>query len=187
LAEFLYSLDVSLFRFFNETISNSVSDKFFPFVTDVKNWHIAYIIVWFIVFFKGGKAGKITAVTALFLIAVSDQISSTFIKNIVGRIRPCTALEKVNILAGCTGSFSFPSSHAVNNFAIAVYFSVFFPKFRNLLFVIASVVAFSRIYCGVHYPSDVAGGAIIGAAIGYLFAIITKILSSKIKLLNIQE
>ncbi len=187
MAEFLYSLDVLLFRLFNETISNSVFDKFFPLITDVKNWHIAYIIVWFIVFFKGGKAGKITAVAALLLIAVSDQISSTLIKNLIGRIRPCNALEEVNILAGCTGSFSFPSSHAVNNFAIAVYFSFFFPKLRNLLLIIASVVAFSRIYCGVHYPSDVAGGAIIGAAIGYMFAIFTKILSSKIKLLNMQE
>lgn len=172
MTDFLYSIDVSVFRFFNETISNSLFDRFFPFITEVKHWHIAYIIVLGIVFVKGGRAGKIISISSLLLITASDQISSQLIKNFVGRIRPCNALENVNILAGCTGSYSFPSSHAVNNFTIAVFYSYFFPKYKGVLFTVASLVAFSRVYCGVHYPSDILGGAIIGSAIGYIFAFI---------------
>jgi undecaprenyl-diphosphatase len=187
LTDFFYSIDVWLFRFCNDTLSNSAFDRFFPFITEVKHWYIAYIIVLAITFFKGGRAGKITVLTSLILIAVSDQISSSLIKNLVERVRPCNALENVNILAGCTGSFSFPSSHAVNNFAIAVFYSSFFKKYRTLLFIVASLVAFSRIYVGVHYPSDAIGGAIIGSGIGFLFVFILRFLGEKLPIMNIHK
>ncbi len=170
--DFLYSIDVSIFFFINHTLSNPVFDKFFVFLTDVKHWYITYIILWCIVFFKGGRIGKIAAITSLIIITFSDQFSSSLLKNWIGRIRPCNALENVNILVGCTGSFSFPSSHAVNNFAIAAFFGEIFKKYRVLLFSVASIVALSRPYVGVHYPSDILGGAIIGIIIGYAFSVV---------------
>jgi undecaprenyl-diphosphatase len=100
-------------------------------------------------------------------------VSSSLLKNLVERVRPCNVLEHVNILVNCTESFSFPSSHAVNNFAAAVFFSMLFSKYRVWFYTVAVLQAFSRPYVGVHYPSDVLGGAIIGAAIGYLFGFIT--------------
>ncbi len=174
MVDFLYSIDLSLFYFFNHTLSNAVLDKFFVFITEVKHWFIAYIILWCIVFFKGGKKGKVIAVASLILITVSDQLSSFVVKNFVARIRPCNALTDVRILAGCTDSFSFPSSHAVNNFAIAVFINKFYPNLRWILFVVASLVAISRVYVGRHYPSDVVGGMIIGGALGYVFSYITQ-------------
>jgi undecaprenyl-diphosphatase len=170
--DFFYSIDLSVFYFINHSLANSIFDKFFIFITEVKNWYITFVILWFICFFKGGKIGKIAAIITLILITVSDQLSSFVIKNLVVRIRPCNALPDVRILAGCTTSFSFPSSHAVNNFAVAVFFYKIFPKLKWILFTVASLIAISRIYVGRHYPSDVVGGAIIGAVIGYIFAII---------------
>ncbi len=172
--DFLYSIDLSVFYFFNHTLSFPLLDKFFVFITEAKNWMITYVVLWCILFFKGGKRGKIIAVFSLIVITVSDQLSSFVVKNLVGRIRPCNALPDVKILAGCTDSFSFPSSHAVNNFAIAVFVNKFYPKLKWILFIVATLVSVSRIYVGRHYPSDVIGGAVIGSAIGYMLSFITE-------------
>ncbi len=168
--DFLYQIDVSVFYFVNHTLSNSLFDKFFPFITEVKNWYLTYAVLILLLIFKGGRVGQISAVMVLVMITVTDQFSSSFLKDLIGRIRPCNELPDVNILAGCTGSFSFPSSHAVNNFAAAVFFSMLFPKYKAALFTAATLLALSRIYVGVHYPADIIGGALIGSAFGYLFA-----------------
>lgn len=168
----LYQIDLSIFYFINHNLSTPILDKFFVFTTEVKHWYIAYIILFFIVIFKGGRIGKIAAFGMILLVIASDQFSSTFLKDFFHRIRPCNALPDVNILVGCTGSYSFPSSHAVNNFAATLYFGKIFPKFKWLLISIAALMALGRSYVGVHYPSDVVGGAIIGGILGYLFSLI---------------
>lgn len=180
MTDFFYSIDLEIFNFINQTISNPIFDKFFPFITSIKNWIIAYIILWFILFFKGGKKGKIAAITVIFLIITSDQISSNLLKNFFDRIRPCNALDNVNLLISKTKSFSFPSSHAVNNFAVATFFYKLYPKFKWILFTIAALMAFSRPYVGVHYPSDIFFGAIIGIFIGLIFSILVKFIEQKI-------
>lgn len=172
MADALYQIDVVLFYFFNSTISNPLFDKFFVFITDVKNWYLTYLILLLISFFKGGRIGKIAALMTILLVATSDQISSNLLKNLFERVRPCNVLPDVNILVGCTSSFSFPSSHAVNNFAAALYFGKIFPRIKWILLATALIVAVSRPYVGVHYPSDAFGGAAIGAIIGYLFALL---------------
>ncbi len=171
MTDFLYSIDIHLFYFINHSISNPIFDKFFPFITDVKHWYIAYIILWFIAIFKGGRLGRIAAFGVILLIVFSDQFSSSFLKNLFQRVRPCNALPDVNLLSYCSGSYSFPSSHAVNNFAVAFFFGRLFPKLKTTLIIAASLIAFSRPYVGVHYPADIIGGAAIGAAIGYLFSV----------------
>lgn len=176
--DFLYSVDLAVFYFINHTLSNSFFDKIFPYLTEVKHWFLVYIIFWLMLFFKGGKKGRFIALGIILLVIVSDQFSSTFLKNIFERIRPCNALTDVKLLVGSTGSFSFPSSHAVNNFAGAVYLSRFYPNLKYIFYSIAFLMAFSRPYVGVHYPSDVFGGAVIGIFIGYLISVfIDKIFS----------
>ena len=170
--DILYQLDVSVLYFLNHTIANPVFDKFFLFITDVKHWYLTYLVLILIVYFKGGRVGKLASGFVILLIITTDQVSSHFLKNLFERIRPCNVLPDLRMLLGCTNSFSFPSSHAVNNFAAATYFSVLFPKYKTVLFVAASLVAISRPYLGLHYPSDTLGGAIIGFAIGYLFALL---------------
>ncbi|TSA30678.1 MAG: phosphatase PAP2 family protein [Ignavibacteriales bacterium] len=180
--EFLYQSDVKFLYFINHTLSNSFFDKLFPFITDVKNWYIAYIILFLILIVKGGRIGRIAAFTMILLIVATDQFSSFFLKNLVGRIRPCNVYSDLNVLVTCTESFSFPSSHAVNNFGAAMFFTKIFPKYKWSFFSVAILMAFSRPYVGVHYPSDVIGGALIGMLFGYIFVFIVKKIDSFISM-----
>ncbi len=168
---FFYSIDLSIFYFLNHTISCGALDKFFTIITNVNNWYIAYLILLGISFNKGGRKGKIAVFGVIILILVTDQISAKLIKDIVQRVRPCNALTNAMTPLGCNGTFSFPSNHAVNNFATAIFFYRFFPKLKWILLITASLIAISRVYVGLHYPSDILGGAVIGSAFGYLFSI----------------
>ncbi len=168
---FFYSIDVAVFYFINHTLVNSAFDRFFTTITNVNNWYIAYIILLGIMLTKGGRRGRIAAVGLLLLILVTDQVNSKIIKEIVHRIRPCNVLPNVRTPLGFNGTFSFPSSHAVNNFAAAFFIYILFPNLKWALFITASLIAISRVYVGVHYPSDILGGAIIGSAFGYVFGI----------------
>ncbi len=169
---FFYNIDVSIFYFINQTFSTPFLDKFFITITLVDNWFIAYLILWGILFFKGGKRGKIAAILIILLVVMSDQIGFKIIKAYFERPRPCTVLPNVITPIGCAGSFSFPSNHALNNFAVATFFYLLFPNLKWILYITATLIALSRVYLGVHYPSDIIGGALIGIIIGYLFALL---------------
>lgn len=170
MVDFLYQIDLKVFYFINGTLSNPFFDKLFPFITDLKNWYLVYLIFFLYLIIHGKKLDRITILSVMVMILVSDQLSSHLLKNFFSRIRPCNVLENVNLLVTCTESYSFPSSHAVNNFAAAVLFSKIYPKYKIWFFTIAILLAFSRPYVGVHYPSDVIGGALIGSLIGFIFA-----------------
>ena len=170
--EFLYGIDKAVFLFINQTVSNPVGDVLWPLITDYdKLWPVRIVLatVWLWLVIKGGRTGRTAALMLIPLLVVSDQLSSTFIKSLVGRVRPCDTFsaDQIHLLVGC-GGFSFPSSHAVNNFSVATMFSHFYPKWRWAFFSWATLVALSRPAVGVHYPSDILGGAVIGACVALL-------------------
>jgi undecaprenyl-diphosphatase len=180
----LQLLDEKLFYYINVTLANPVTDKFFSFITVEDRWFVFYAIIWLYLMIAGGRRGRVAALLALLLVLISDQASSNLIKNLVQRVRPCNALPNVHLLVGCTGSYSFPSSHAVNNFAGAYFFSYFYPKMKYALYTGAFLSAISRVFCGVHYPFDVLGGIIIGLFIGWLVIEFWKALNKKLKILT---
>ena len=169
--EFLHHIDIEILYFFNHSLSSHILDRFFSIITNVNNWFIAYLILLFISFFKGGIKGKIAVLGVILLIIFTDQFSYKILKEIFQRPRPCIALTNVITPLGCNGTWSFPSNHAVNNFAAATFYYILFPRLKWALFISATLVSISRVYLGLHYPSDILGGAIIGSAFGYLFAI----------------
>ena len=170
MTDFLYSLDLTVLYFFNHTISTGFLDRFFSIITNVNNWYIAYVILIGICWTKGGRIGKIAVIGVILLILAGDQLGHKVLKEIFQRIRPCNALADILTPLGCTGSYSFPSNHAINNFAAAIFFYRLFPNLKWVLFITAFLVALSRVYLGLHYPSDMIGGALIGLFLGYIFA-----------------
>ncbi|MBI4417160.1 MAG: phosphatase PAP2 family protein, partial [Ignavibacteriales bacterium] len=119
-------------------------------------------------FVKGGATGRSAALVLIVTIAFSDQFSSSWVKHLFERARPCHVLTDVHLLVSCGSGYAFPSSHAVNNAAGAVVLSFFYRKWTSAFVSFAALVGFSRIYVGVHYPSDVLGGLVLGSGCGFL-------------------
>lgn len=182
--EFLQSIDISLFYFFNVTLANPVTDKLMPFITERTNWFIFYALIWLYLVIKGGTRGRIAAFLIIPLILLTDQFANNLIKTYFQRVRPCHVLQGVHLLINCSESFSFPSNHAVNNFAAATLFTFFYPKMKYFLFTGAFIVSFSRVMCGVHYMSDLIGGALIGILFASLVIYIWKIFNRRLKLIE---
>ena len=184
MTDLLYTIDLYIFYFFNQSLSNPTLDKFFSIITSVNNWLIAYIVLLGITFKYGGSRGKIAVIFVLIMITVTDQLGHKIIKEYFARPRPCNILNNVITPQGCSGTYSFPSNHAFNNFAAATFFSFLFPNFRIILFITAVLIAISSVYLGLHYPSDIIGGAILGMIFGYIFSEIVLMIETKIKKLK---
>ncbi len=182
--EILLDLDKSLFYFCNQGLRNWLFDVILPFLTDLNRKPLALVIVgilWLLLLLRGGRPGRVAALLLIPTIALSDQLNSSVLKFLIERPRPCHVLSNVHLLVGCGSGFSFPSSHAVNNFAGAIVLAYFLPRWSWAFFLFAAVIAFSRVYVGVHYPSDVIGGAVLGTAIGAFVIVVFRLIEETIR------
>jgi undecaprenyl-diphosphatase len=173
--ETLLNADRELFFFVNRGLQNWLFDVVLPFLTDINRKPVGIVLLallWILLLTKGGRPGRIAALLLIPTIAFGDQLNSTFLKFLIDRPRPCHEFANVHLLVGCGSGYSFPSSHAVNNFAAAIVLSYFLPRWTWAFLSYAAVIAFSRVYVGVHYPSDVVAGAIIGALVGFLIIVV---------------
>jgi membrane-associated phospholipid phosphatase len=156
----LPAVDTSLFFFINSNLRNSVFDSLMPFVT--ARPYLFFLPLYFWLLLKDRKKAFIALILGFAALCVSDW-TANMLKHYFERIRPCNVLAGVRILVGCTGSFSMPSNHAVNSFAFITPFYILSKnRIRYAFVAVAALVGFSRVYVGVHYPSDVIAGALLG-------------------------
>lgn len=94
-------------------------------------------------------------------------VGNLILKNLVARARPCSLNTTVNLLISAPTDYSFPSGHTTSSFAAAVIWYHADKRFGVPALILAFLIAFSRLYLYVHFPSDVIAGALIGAAIGH--------------------
>ncbi|MER3376425.1 MAG: phosphatase PAP2 family protein [Allomuricauda sp.] len=175
--EQLLQYDKDLFLFLNG-LGTEAWDGFWMFMTNTKSSFPLYVLLLYLSYKKFGwkRTGVILVAVAL-LITCTDQLSN-FFKYGIGRLRPCHDPEVSSVMRlvkrYCGGQFGYFSAHAANSFGPAVFFSILFRnKVRYIglvLMVWACIVAYSRIYIGVHYPLDVVTGALVGTLFGWLWA-----------------
>ena len=167
--EQIIEIDKQIMVFFNKTISNPIFDFIMPIITNQNFLVFSGLILIGYLAYYGEKRGRITIVVLLIAASFSDAICFQVIKPWVGRIRPSHEFyDYINLLVSKGGKYSFPSNHAANSFVFATVLSYFYEKNKTFLYILASAIAFSRVYVGVHYPLDIVSGAIIGYIISWI-------------------
>jgi len=171
IADFLYSIDKSVFLFINVTLSHPLLDPVMTRITDLKFWLIPGLLAAAFYVLRENKKKALTVLGLVALtVALSDPLSSQVLKKIFARPRPCNPdffVEGGRFLLGKWGSLSFPSSHSVNMFAFATLLFCFYRKYGVYFYSFAGLIGYTRVYNGVHYPFDVAGGAAFGCLLGW--------------------
>ena len=169
----MIELDKQLFLFLNG-LRSPFWDQVMWYVSETWIWVPLYLLFIYLIWKKYRGLIWVPLLAAALLITLSDQVHLHLFKNIFERLRPShePSLEgmvhTVRNYAG--GQYGFVSGHATNSFAIATFVIAVIGKHYKyltpLVLLWAVLVAYSRIYMGVHYPGDILGGMILGSAFG---------------------
>jgi len=158
---YLYDKDKSLFEYINKRLKCKVLDIFMPRITHLGGASFTVLSCLFLYLF-GHSEAKVAATQAFVTITSSQGIVQLF-KNIINRKRPYLVLPEVNTFwSNLLKDHSFPSGHTTAGFSLAAVLSLHFPHYSLISYVLATMVGISRIYTGMHYPSDVLSGAFLG-------------------------
>ena len=178
----LLNLDRQAFYLINHKGQNGLFDTVLPLLRHAYFWVPLYAFLMIYVVTNFRKNVLLWILFTLLLVTLTNYISSDFIKQFIFRLRPCNDSSLVPparlLLSYKPQSSGFTSSHATNHFAMAVFFFVTMRKQTGnvalLFFLWALLIGYSQVYVGVHFPLDIAGGAIVGSSLGLLFAYIFK-------------
>ncbi len=174
----LLTWDAALFHFINTSLANPVFDVLMPLCREKWIWAPLYLFIVAFILIHFGSRGWVVLLGLIAVVAISDGLSSELIKKNVHRLRPCNDLalaDSVQLrIDSCGSGYSFTSSHAANHFAVALFLCGLLGGLarwiRPAAWVWASIIAFSQVYVGVHYPGDVLGGALVGILVGWSVA-----------------
>jgi undecaprenyl-diphosphatase len=180
----LLSIDADILVFLQEHVRNPILNPFFILITHLGDAGIFWILLTLVMLcFKKTRRPALYSVGALLL---SVLINNAILKNAVARIRPYEVIEGLKLIEPCklfgiitlsvkkATDFSFPSGHTAASFASAIAMYRYMPKkwMSVSLIILAALISFSRLYIGIHYPTDVLGGFISGLLIGIVVNVV---------------
>lgn len=173
--ETLQAIETEFLLFVQNSIRTPFLNKFFAFFTTLGNAGVIWLVagVGMLIPKKTRRSGLILLLCMLIEYLIDDLL----IKNIFARPRPYNSISELVTLVNPLKSYSFPSGHASAAFAFATSLTVLYGKKVAWVFIPAVLMAFSRVYCGMHYPVDVLGGMLFGTIVSL---IATKILDRKL-------
>jgi undecaprenyl-diphosphatase len=166
-------LDLQLLRLVNQP-GSPVLDHAMAAASN--RWLLLAVAVFFALYLMVRSPHRwLAAVLLLAAIGAADLVTVRAVKPAVERDRPCKSLASVRAPVGCGSGKSFPSAHAADTAAAAAVVSWAAPILTPIAFLIVAVVGVSRVYLGVHYPSDVVAGWIIGAVVASLLIVLARL------------
>lgn len=156
----LKSFDDYFINLINAKIKNRYLDIFMYRITDLGGVLFIGMFTFSLIIF-GSTANKLVGVEALVVLTIS-QIIAHSLKRLMSRERPYKIIEQLNTFGIDLSDYSFPSGHTTASFSLATTLALNIPRVSYVVLFVAMVIAISRIYLGVHYPTDVAAGIILG-------------------------
>jgi undecaprenyl-diphosphatase len=159
-------MDESLCRAINGLAGQSaIADWFMLALAQSSNLLLPGLLV-FVYWFWRDKREALVGSAVLAGVIVGNDFIGAQVKHLVARPRPCQVLDAIHQLAGCGGTFSFPSNHAMNTAAAAAFAQVLYPATGWVTWPLVALIGVSRVYVGAHYASDVVGAWILGGLLG---------------------
>lgn len=148
------------FLYWLQELHNPIPDRIMIFITSLGNGGIFWICLGVILAFipKTRKCG----ISMLLAMALTFVLGNLILKNVVARPRPFTVATDVVLKIPRPGEYSFPSGHTMNSFAAATTIFLYYRKAGIGALILASLIAFSRMYLFVHYPTDILAGMLLG-------------------------
>lgn len=162
--ERFFQFDGNILLWIQEYIRCDLLTPIFKFFTTLGEGGAIWIAIAILLLFikKYRKTGVMVGMSLLGSLIFINMI----IKNLVARARPYKVIETLTILVSEPKEFSFPSGHAASSFAAGVVLYLMLPKKNGVpALILAVLISLSRLYVGVHYPTDVLGGMIMGTLI----------------------
>lgn len=156
----LYRFDKYILEFIRNNFSGGINDKIFASITVLGNAGIFWIAVSAVLIIK--PETRKVGLSALLAIIIGFILGNLLIKTSVERLRPYQLDETIRLIIKAPSEYSFPSGHTLCSFGCATAIFINRKKLGAAMLVIASLIAFSRLYLYVHYPTDVVGGILLG-------------------------
>ena len=182
--QWLIDLDLGIDNYIQEHLSNPFFDWFFSTITHLGDAGIFWILlaVLLLCFRKTRKIGIVMGMALIFGLIFGNIT----LKNIFQRPRPFDTpgalLDGDSLLISRPGEYSFPSGHTTASFAAAVGIFLFNKKWGTPALVLAALIAYSRLYVYVHFPSDILGGIVLGTGCALLaYFLWTKFMEKPLK------
>ncbi|WP_426349972.1 phosphatase PAP2 family protein [Alloiococcus sp. CFN-8] len=160
IVRFFNELDIDILRGIQEIFQSDFMDRAMPFITSLGDSGMIWIAISLILIIT--KRYRKAGIVALMALLVTTFLGEVVIKNIIQRARPFVNNEGIKLLIPEPSSFSFPSGHTGSSFAAASALAANIKGYGKYFLILAALIAFSRLYLMVHYPSDIVGGILLG-------------------------
>lgn len=157
-------MDWAILNWIQDTLAGGVMDWFMPRITSLGNAGIIWIIIGICMLIS--KKYRKTGFLVLIGLLVGLIVGNGIVKNLVARERPCWINTDFKLLIATPKDFSFPSGHTQASVIAATIITLSHKKWGWIVIPLATIIAFSRLYLYVHFPTDVLGGALMGLTIG---------------------